>query len=202
MQLQNYIGCPDCDLLHRRTSLPPRGVAVCSRCGAELYRRCDHSLDRTLALAVSGIVFFLIANLYPFLSLSSEGRVQETVLISGIVELYSQDMRLVAVLVLATGVVSPLFILVALVYLLAPLKLGHKIWGFAPIFRFVQKLQPWSMMEVFLLGILVAMVKLIKMAVITPGMGLYAFLILVFLFAAIAATMQPEKIWEQVSVKR
>jgi paraquat-inducible protein A len=57
-------------------------------------------------------------------------------------------------------------------------------------------------MEVFLLGILVAMVKLIKLAEIRPGLGLYAFLVLVFLLAAIAATMQPEHIWEQAPMRR
>lgn len=171
---------------------------MCSRCGAMLYRHADNCLDYTLALALSGLVFFLIANLYPFLSLTLEGQVQETILITGVLELYAQGLHLVAILVLATGIVIPLVLLAGLVYLLAPLKWGFRVWGFAPVFRLARTLQPWAMMEVFLLGILVAMVKLIKLAEVTPGLGLYAFLVLVFLLTAIATTLHPESIWERL----
>ena len=202
MSGQIFISCPNCDLLHRRSPLPPRGVAMCCRCRAMLYRRAEGCLDITLALALSGIICFLIANFNPFLALSSEGRIQETVLLSGVIELFRQGLHPVAILVLATGFFCPLVVLVGLSYILIPLKLGYRAWGIVPLFRLVRLLQPWAMMEVFFLGILVAMVKLIKMAQITSGIGLYAFLALVILLTAIAAALHPECIWERLPVRK
>ena len=153
MDLDTYIACHDCDLLHRRQTMPTVGVATCSRCGAVLYRNRRNSLDRTLAMAVCGVILFVIANLFPFLTLSFEGQVQETTLVTGIMELYRQGMTSLAVLVLATGVVFPLVELAGLIYLLLPLKFDRKPWGMAVVFRVVRSLQPWGMTEVFLLGI-------------------------------------------------
>ena len=199
MYQQAYIGCPDCDLLHRRAPLPPRSVAVCSRCGAMLYRSSNGSMDLTLALAITGLVLFVMANVYPFLSLALEGQVRETVLLTGVMELYQQDMRLVAILVLCTGIVFPLFVLSGLIYLLAPLKLNFRMFGAIYMLRLVQKLRPWGMMEVFLLGIVVSMVKLLAMADVAPGLGFYAFLVLVFILTAITAIFHPEDVWERLS---
>jgi len=167
-----------------------------------LYRDAEGCLDITLALSLGGIICFFIANTLPFLALSSEGRTQETILLTGALELYSQGLHSVAILVLATGIVCPLVVLIGLAYILIPLKLGRNAWGTAPIFRLVRLLQPWAMMEVFLLGILVAMVKLIKMAQITPGLGLYAFLALVVILTAIAVSLNPECIWQRLPVRK
>ena len=167
-----------------------------------LYRRAENCLDITLALALGGIICFLIANVFPFLSFYAEGRTQDTVLLSGVLELWHQELYIVALLVLATGVVCPLVVLVGLTYILIPLKLGFRAWGMAPLFRLVRMLQPWAMMEVFLLGILVAMVKLLKMAQITPGLGFFAFLALVIQLTVIAISLNPECIWERLPVRK
>ena len=200
MALDSYIACHDCDLLHRRAHLPSVGVATCSRCGAVLYRNRRNSLDRTLATAVCGVILFFIANFFPFLTLSFEGQVQETTLITGVVELYSQGMPPLALLVLATGILFPLVELSGLIYLLLPLKFNHKPWGMALVFRVVRSLQPWGMTEVFLLGILVSMVKLASMASVIPGAALFAFLALIFVVAATAASLNPDIVWEQIEI--
>lgn len=200
--LDTYIACHDCDLLHRREPLPPAGVATCSRCGAVLYRNRRNSLDRTLAMAVCGLILFIIANFAPFLTLKFEGQVQETNLITGVMELYRQGMVPIALLVLATGIVFPLVELIGLIYLLLPLKLERMPWGIVGIFRMIRSLQPWGMTEVFLLGILVSIVKLAGMATVIPGAALYAFLALIFVVAAIAASFNPDVVWERVTINR
>ena len=201
MDLDTYIACHDCDLLHRRQTMPTVGVASCSRCGAVLYRNRRNSLDRTLAMAVCGVILFVIANLFPFLTLSFEGQVQETTLVTGIMELYRQGMTSLAVLVLATGVVFPLVELAGLIYLLLPLKFDRKPWGMAVVFRVVRSLQPWGMTEVFLLGILVSIVKLASMASVIPGVALFAFLALIFVVAATAASLNPDIVWERLTIE-
>jgi paraquat-inducible protein A len=87
-------------------------------------------------------------------------------------------------------------------YVLLPLKLNRKPWMLARIFRFVQRLHPWSMMEVFMLSILVSIVKLAGMASMVPGISLYAFMVLIFVLAGCMASLDPHLIWEQVEVKR
>ena len=201
MHLDAYIACHHCDLLQRRPSLPPNGVAVCARCGALLYRDRRNSLDRTLALAVSGIILFIIANSYPFLSLNIEGQTQETRLVSGIIVFFQAGMPWVGILVLATGIVFPIFELVGLIYVLLPLKFERLSWKTAAVFRLIRALQPWGMTEVFLLGILVSIVKLAGMATIIPGIALYAFLVLIFTVAATTASLNPELVWERLNPK-
>lgn len=201
MSYQEYIACHECDLMHRRCPLPSGASALCRRCGAVLYRNLSRSADLPLALALSGIVCFIIANYFPFLTMSVEGQVQETTLVSGVVELYRQKTPLLAMLVLATGIAFPIVELCGLTYILIPLKLNRTPWKMAAVFRLLIALRPWAMMEVFLLGILVAMVKLLKMADIIPGIGLFAFLVLIFLIAATAATVNPESVWERLPVK-
>ena len=196
------IACHECDLIHRIGSVAEGATARCSRCGAILYRHKRNSLDRTLAMTIAGLILFVLANSFPFLSMKIEAQVQESTLFTGIKELYAQGMWQVALLVLLTTILVPLIQLLGLLYVLLPIKLNRKPWKLALVFRFVQRLQPWSMMEVFMLGILVSIVKLAGMASMVPGISLFAFLVLIFILAASAASLDPHLIWEQVDFKR
>jgi paraquat-inducible protein A len=192
------IACHECDLLHRVQPLPEGGVARCSRCGAVLLHHKRNSLDRTLAYAMAGLVLYVVANTYPFMALKSGGIVQETTLITGVMELYEQEMALVAVLVFLTSILIPLLQVSGMLYVLLPLKFNKIPPKLPQIFRFLRSLQPWSMMEVFMLGILVSIVKLAKMASIVPGLALYSFVVLIFVLAAAAASLDPHLVWERL----
>ncbi len=196
--MESLIACHECDLLYRRRPLPPDGAARCVRCGAVLYRRKQNSLDRVLALTVAGLILFVIANMYPFLTFRLEAQVQETNLITGVKELYQQGMWIVAGVVLLTTIVMPLLELTGMLFVLVPLKLRRRPWKIALLFRAVRSLRPWGMMEVFMIGILVAVVKLVKMASIIPGTALYAFLALIFILAASAAALDPHIVWKKL----
>jgi paraquat-inducible protein A len=104
--------------------------------------------------------------------------------------------------VLLTTIVVPFLQLTGLLYVLLPIKFHRKPRMLVPVFRIIQKLQPWSMMEVFMLGILVSIVKLAGMASVIPGISLYAFLALIFVLAASASSLDPHIVWERVEVKR
>lgn len=194
--LKSLIACHECDLLHQRRSLPPDGTARCVRCGAILYRHKRNSLDRVLALTATGLILFVIANVYPFLTFRLETQMQETNLITGVVELYQQGMWIVAGVVLLTTIVMPLLELSGMLFVLVPLKLRRRPWKLALLFRSVRSFRPWGMMEVFMIGILVAAVKLVKMANIIPGIALYAFMMLIFVLAASSAALDPHIIWK------
>jgi paraquat-inducible protein A len=191
------IACHECDLIHRVRALPQKGIANCTRCGSVLYRHKPNSLERTLALSLAGLVLFVLANAYPFLALKMESQTHQTNLITGIKELYTQDMQGLAVVVLLTTILAPLAQLLGMLYLLLPLRHNRVPPKFAPVFRFVRGLQPWSMMEVFMLGILVSVVKLAKMAQIVPGIAIFSFFALILVLAAATVSLDPHEIWHR-----
>jgi paraquat-inducible protein A len=192
------IACHQCDLLHRVRPLTHGGVAQCMRCGAVLYRRKKDSLNRTLSLAIAGIILFVVANTYPFLAIKSEGLMQETTLLAGVKELYVQNMWELSALVLITTFLMPFIQLSGMIYVLLPLKFNRLPWRLPFIFRFLQNIQPWGMMEVFMLGILVAIVKLAKMANIIPGIALYSFAALILVLAGAMASLDPDIVWDRL----
>jgi paraquat-inducible protein A len=193
------MACHECDLLQRLPPLPPGGTARCIRCGAVVHRRRDDSLQRAMALTLAGAILFVVANSFPFLGFKIQSQAQETILFTGITKLYSQGLLSLATLVLLTTVLFPAVQLAGLLYILVPLRLKRRPQGMAAVFRFVRALQPWSMMEVFMLGILVALVKLAKMATIIPGISLFAFMALIFTLAGVVAVLDPENVWERIS---
>ena len=195
------IACPSCDLLHRRANLTAGSAARCRRCATLLYRAKTSALDRPLALALTALMLLLMANIYPFLTLNMEGRTQDTVLISGILTLYSQGRVGLAGLVLLTGIVFPFVQLAGLTYVLGTLKLGWTPPKMALVFRWVRQIQPWAMTEIFMLGTLVSVVKLARTASVVTGPALYAFMALVLIFPAAMSGIDTESVWQRVSDK-
>ncbi|MGD8873866.1 MAG: paraquat-inducible protein A [Gammaproteobacteria bacterium] len=161
-----------------------------------------NSIDRTLALTLAGLILFAVANAFPLLAFKLKGQVTQATLISGVLDLYHTGKWEIAALVLLTAIVVPLFELLILLYVFVPLKLNRVPWKMASVFRMAQNLSPWSMMEVFLIGIIVAVVKLVGMATIVPGTALWAFGLLIITLAAAAANMDSQVVWERLEYRR
>lgn len=195
MQDALTMACHDCDLIQRIPPLDEGQTARCMRCGAVLVDRKTNSIDRSLALTMAGLILFVIANSFPFLALKLQGQIRETTLTSGVVALWTQDMWLLAILVLLTTIAVPLAELLGLLYVFLPIKAGRVGSQLPMVFRFVSAIKAWSMMEIFMLGILVTIVKLVKMAEVVPGISLYAFLALIFVLAAVSANLDRHLIW-------
>ena len=194
------IACQDCDLLHRQRLLRYGERATCSRCGAVLYKKKRNSLDYTLIFSLTGIILFLMANIFPFMTFQYEGRVQESVLFTGVKQLLAQDMWMVAILVLMVSIIIPLLRLVGTLYVLLPLKSGRRPWHAALIFRLVEAMHPWAMVDVYMLGVIVAIVKLNDFATIVPGAALYSFAALLISMAAASATLDRHDVWERLEL--
>lgn len=194
------IACHECDLLQREAHLPRGGVARCARCGAELYRSHPESLERTLALTCGALVLFVIANSFPIVGLKLGGQVIETTLFHTVQTLWREDMRSVAALVFITTILMPSVELLAMLYLLVPARHGWALPHYATVFRTLQAVKPWGMVEVFMLGVLVSLVKLAHLASVVTGLALWSFAALMLLLTAIAAVFDPRELWARLAV--
>ncbi len=163
-----------------------------------LRRHPSNGLERTLALALAAAVLFIVANSFPFLAFEMKGQITQTTLVSGAIDLYQQGKAELSVLVLLTIVIAPLTQIVLLLYVLVPLRMNKVPWQLPDAFRVLRHVQPWSMMEVFLIGILVALVKLMGMASIIPGLALWSFVLLMLVLTGAVASFEPEAVWERL----
>jgi paraquat-inducible protein A len=202
MRAPPLIACHECDLLQREAPLPHGGIACCRRCGAVLYRSARDSLDRTLACALGASILFVLTNGFPIVALEVQGNRNAATLFDAVRRLYDQDMPIIAALVLLTTMILPALELAATLYMLLPLRLGRVPAGLGPLFRVVQSVRPWSMVEVFMLGVLVSLVKLRHLATVVPGIALWSFAGLMLLMAATAASFKPRDLWAHVELAR
>lgn len=190
--------CHECDLVLTLPPLPVRSVARCVRCGSVLLRAKPDSINRTIAWTIAGLILFLIAISLPFLGMKSGGTERHTALLTGIYEIYRQEMFGLAFLVLLTCVLAPFIQMVGLLYVFVPLKFNRSVRFATPVFRLFRHLQPWSMMEVFMLGILVALVKLDKIATIVPGLAIFAFGLLIFALTLAVSSVDADLVWKRI----
>jgi len=192
------IACPECDLLMQEIPLPSGGTACCRCCGATLYRNLPDSLNRSLALTIAAAILFVVANVFPILGITLQGNGNAVTLLQAVFDLWKQDMRLVSSLTFITAILVPALELALMLYLLVPLQQGNVPRGTSLIMRLLRTIRPWGMIEVFMLGILVSLVKLVQDFRIIPGVALWSFGCLTLLLAALAASFNPRDVWAQL----
>jgi paraquat-inducible protein A len=192
------IACPDCDLLQRVPELLPGDKARCPRCGWTVAARTIDPIDRPLALTIAALIALIVANGVPLMGLSAVGRHASTTIIGGAYQMWMQGREITAVIVAFCAVIAPAgYILFMLGALLTVRRPPAPPWV-GEILRWANSMRPWSMYEVMLLGILVALIKIAELATVEPGIGMYAVGALVALFPAIMVTFDPEEIWQRV----
>jgi paraquat-inducible protein A len=196
---ERLVACPHCDLLQRLPDLAPGASARCPRCDEELWRRRDGSLDRPLAFALAATVLYVVANTTPMLGLTAVGHAASTTVIGGAQQLWRDGREIVAALVLFTAVLAPaLQIGFMLVIVLAARRDVPPGW-IGPLLRHHPSTRTWSMIEVMLLGVLVALIKIADYAKVVPGLALYVLVVLVFLLAAMQASFDRRAVWARIA---
>ena len=192
------IACPDCDLLQDIPELPPGGKARCPRCACTVATRMAEPIDLPLALTVTAAIVFIIANTAPLMSLSAVGRYASTTIIGGAQEMWLQGEAITAMIVAFCAVIAPAgYILFMLTVLLAARRPPAPAWV-GELLRGAEFMRPWSMNEVMMLGILVALIKIAELATVEADVGMYAVGALVILFPAIMVTFDEDEIWQRV----
>jgi paraquat-inducible protein A len=203
---EDLVACEECDALHRRSrvdgagedtdELAPSGRHYeCRRCGATLGLARHATFDLPLSLALGALVMLVIAHTNPILAIEIQGQVRSTTLWEAAWTLYDEGAWFMGVLVLFTTLLNPLIEMGAVVYVLLPLRAAQPAPGFDVVLRAMQAVRPWVMVEVFMLGVLVAFVKLNGLASVIPGPGLWAFGAVMILAAAMASAFDHEHVW-------
>lgn len=194
----SLVSCPHCDLLQRLPTLGPGESAVCPRCNRELWRCHGQSLQRPFALTIAAALLYIIANATPMLGLSVVGREAFTTVFGGAAHLWTEGWEGVSSLVLLTAMVAPgLQIGFMLAILIGAQRERPPRWV-ATLLRYLSTISAWSMIEVMILGVLVALIKIADYATVIPGLALFVLGVLVFLIAAIESSFDPRMIWERV----
>ena len=209
------IACPECDALHRRSSVDGVGQVdansdvapsgrhyECRRCGATLGLTRHATFDLALSLAMTGLVALAIAHLNPILAIDIQGQVHSTTLWEAAWTLYDEGAWFMCGLVLFTTLINPLIEMGAVCYVLLPLRSGHQAPGSDVVLRAMEAVKPWVMVEVFMLGVLVAFVKLNGLASVIPGPGLWAFGAVMLLATAMASVFDHEHVWASTAAMR
>ncbi|HCE23443.1 MAG TPA: paraquat-inducible membrane protein A [Hyphomonas sp.] len=195
---ESHMACPECDLLHLVSDIREGEQGHCIRCGALLFVRHRNSLDRALAFSLTGLSFFILANLFPLLTFEMEGQTESNRLIDGAIAFWQAGYWELGIAVFIFSVFAPLAVLLVLVTLLLPLRLGR-----APLFvklqiRLLVFLKPWAMSEIFILGIIVAFVKLQDFADVGIGLSLFAFILMVIATVMAYLTLDTRALWARL----
>jgi paraquat-inducible protein A len=175
-------------------------AAECFRCGAFLgVRRSSASLHITAALSLAALVLYVPANIYPILRMEFYGAHSDNTIWDGVVSLAQHNQWVVAAIVFLASMVVPLVKLAGLFFLVGSslLRWGRRLRWRTDLYKFIDAVGPWAMLDVFLLAVLVSLVKLGQLATVVPGPGLFAFSGVVVLTMLASAAFDPKMIWQR-----
>jgi len=194
----DLVVCEECDAVYGRRALAAGEVARCPRCGATLGRGHLLAVDGLLALSAAALIVFVLGNVSDIVTLDLRGVRSAVTLYESIVATWNSEQRVVAVLAGATAFAFPLTVILLRLYVLTPLAAGKLAPGFVPALRALRWVTRWSMVEVFMFGTLVAIVKIAGLANVIPGVGIFSYAVLTVLLAA-NQSAGLHGLWQRVS---
>jgi paraquat-inducible protein A len=187
--------CHFCDTLHEALALPEGTAARCQCCGAVLYQNRPASLARATAFSLTGLILMGIVNFFPFLVMDAASVRTTLNLGSAANALFHQGYPILGTLMVLFMIVSPIALAGGLIYVCGPLIFGRVAPGAFHVAK-------WNMIEVFLLGVLVSLLKLAKVADVQFGPGFWAFAALMVCMAAAVAGIDRDELWDRLEVAK
>jgi len=198
---RGYIVCEECDVVYAGRPVASDAVLRCRRCGATLERGHGLPLNGQLGLTMGALLVFLIGSLSPIVTLELQGVHSAATLLQATRLTWESGAHLVALLGLATAFVFPLLVILLRLWVLVPLLLRRPVPLLAPVMRLLRWVLRWSMVEVFMLGVLIAVVRSAGVTNLVPGPGIFAYMALTVLLTAIyAAGLQG--LWREATRQR
>ncbi len=200
MKRRQIVACGYCDLLvnHEHGHGSGRHKAVCPRCGSSLYVMKGNTLPLSLSLVITGCLLIVPAFTTPIFILRSMGNVRMNTMFTGIVELFIQGLWDIALLVLVTSVLFPVLKMFFLLYTLSGITLGRLLPATGPVFRWYHHMQEWAMVDVFVLGIMVALTKLDSFAQVSLGLGFWSLCAMLTLSTFASFFLNVDMAWQEI----
>lgn len=194
------VACEFCDAVQAAPRLREGEAAFCVHCGELLYQNRPHSLSRATGFSIAALIFMGMAHTFPFLSMSAAGSRNELTLLGCVEALANESDPLLAFLCFVFTVLAPLLLTAALLYLCGPLMIGRALPGATRVARALQTSEPWSMLEVFLLGFIVSLLKLGDVADIEFHVGLWALVAVVISIAGATGGIDRRELWDRLEL--
>ena len=190
--------CRACGLVQRVSEASPGMAAVCERCGRTFAQHTIDSLERTAAFSLAALILYVPANVFPILRMNYYGAHSESTIWDGCATLFRDGEWLVAAIVFFCSIVIPLSKLLGLLLLVVTTRIGYAQHRRArsAVYRAIEVVGPWAMLDVFLLAVLVALVKFGDVATVVPGPGLLAFTGVVVLTILASSSFDQKMIWQ------
>jgi paraquat-inducible protein A len=194
----DLIACQQCDALFDQPTLAEGQRAECGRCGAMLFERKVNSIDRTFSLSIAGLIFLTPAIILPIMGITLAGQYHQASLLNSITVLIDKGFFMIAMLVFMFSIAVPTVRLVGAFYLSYCFKFNKIKPSLLHFFRAYHQLDSWSMLNVFMLAIVVSMYKLLDDAELTLGYGLFAFVLLLICSTLVSVTLDQHYVWEKL----
>jgi paraquat-inducible protein A len=194
---QGLAGCHICE------KVSPISLGCCPRCGGRLYFRKPASIHRTIALVIAAAALYVPANLLPILTIRERGVPRDKTILSGLVEFWEMGSYPIAIVIFSASILIPILKIVALLWLCgaATGKIPYSVKVMGKVYWVTELLGRWSMVDIFVVAILVAMVQLGNYMTVTPGAGALAFAGVVILTMFAAMSFDPKLLWDRLEYK-
>jgi paraquat-inducible protein A len=194
--MTHIVACQTCGLVQQTKSVPSGWVARCARCNFPLIHRAPLSRERTLAFSLAALILYFPANLYPIVTAEYHGFHSETTVFQGVRSLFQQQQYFIGSLVFCTSILTPALKIAGL--LLLAVSLDWPRWKKARtwIYEIIRIIDPWNMLEVFLLAIAVSMIEMGRVATVHPGRGVFSFTAVVALTLLATLSFDPRLLWD------
>lgn len=199
--MDKIVACETCGLVQEAAELPPESKALCARCGFKLHHRRLNSRWQTFALALAAAILYVPSNMYPLVSGTYLGNHTRLRVLDGIHDLYQQRQYFIAGLVFCTSILTPALKIIGLLFLSATLPWERYRKARTWVYRIIRIIDPWNMLEVYLLAIGVGMVELGQIATLRPDAGVFSFAAVVVLTLMATLSFDSRLLWDSAEQK-
>lgn len=192
------IACEYCDVLQGIREVEEGASVHCANCGERLYQNRPRSLQRSISYSLAAVVFMILVLLFPFLSMSNTGLKSSMSVWGSVIRLWQEGDQAMAVGVAAFTIVMPILLITWLLYVSVPLLFNQLLPFSIGAFKAVTFLKNWTMVEVFFLGTIVSLLKLVKLADVEFGVGFWAFGGLMIALTGAVANIDRHEFWDRI----
>lgn len=193
--------CPSCSQILQPPNLRPQQVALCPRCSRQLHRYKRHPIQKGLALSLTGLLLYLPANLLPLMTFSVLGIDSRSSILQACLHMFTGQQYFVATIVALTTLVFPLLLLTSLLLVTLGLTRGSRGSWMPFLFRVYHHLGEWAMTDVFLVGVLITIIKMLHMAAVSLNAGFFCLVGLVVTTVAAQTAIDPQRFWSMMEQK-